>query len=126
MSCDVDAVEGQVLDDAVRVAISGVAHRRGGARHRPALEAGRVEVAEDPDPSFDQRLDLEVLLPHRPVREVLGQAGQEQVGGLEEVPIRRDDKGLSASSVMPSSLLRASGDAEARPHGKRDQPVGTS
>ena len=46
------------------------------ARDRPALEAGRVQPAEDPGAALDQGLDLEVLLPHAAVAQVLREAGR--------------------------------------------------
>ena len=58
--------------------------------------------------ALDERLDLEVFFPDRAVAQVLREASAEQVGGLEEVPVGRDDE----------ILLR---------HASRalDQPVGT-
>ena len=64
------------------------------ARDRPALEAGRVQLAEDPGAALDEGLDLELLLPHGHVAQVRGQAGLEQVDRLEEVPVGRDDEVL--------------------------------
>ena len=64
------------------------------AGDRPALVAGGVQPAEDGGAALDEGLDLEVLLPHGPVAEVLGEAGLEQVDGLEEVPVARDDEVL--------------------------------
>ena len=62
------------------------------ARDRPPLEAGRVQPPELAGPALDQRLDLEVVLPHPPVPQVLWQAGDEEVGGFEDVPVGGDDK----------------------------------
>jgi len=53
-----------------------------------------VELAEDPGAALDQRLDLEVLLPHRAVPQVLREAGLEEVDRLEDVPVRGHDEGL--------------------------------
>ena len=44
--------------------------------------------------ALDERLDLEVLFPDRAVAQVLREAGAEQVGGLEEVPVGGDDEVL--------------------------------
>ena len=51
-----------------------------------------MQSPEDPGPALDERLDLEVVFPDRPVPQVLGQAGDEEVGGLEDVTVGGDDK----------------------------------
>ena len=89
---DVDSVEGEVLDDDVGVALGHPAARLAVPGDRPTLESGRVESPEDPGAALDQGLDLEVVLPDRPVPQVLGQAGDEEVGGLEDVPVSRNDE----------------------------------
>ena len=103
---DVDAVEVQVLEDHLGVALghppAGLAVPRDG----PPLEAGRVQPTEDPGPALDERLDLEVVLPDAAVAQVRGQAGDEQVGGLEDVPVGGDDKGLVGHVNCPFRPFR--------------------
>ena len=89
---DVDAVGVEVLEDHLGVALGHPAARLAVAGDRPPLEPGRVQAPEDPGPALDQRLDLEVVLPDPPVPQVLGQAGGEEVGGLEDVPVGGDDE----------------------------------
>ncbi len=97
---DVDAVELEVLDDRLGVALGHASAGLAVAGDRPALEAGRVQAPEDPRTAFDERFDLEVVLPHAAVAQVLGEAGDEEVGGLQDVPVGRDDKGL-VRHVLP-------------------------
>jgi hypothetical protein len=78
---DVDPVGFEVFDDDLRVALGDPAACLAVPGDRPALEPWRVQSPEDPGPVLDERLDLEVVLPDRPVAQVLGQAGDEQVGG---------------------------------------------
>ena len=91
---DVDPVEVEVLEDQLGVTLGHPAPRLAVARDRPTFEPGGVQAPELPRPTFDQRLDLEVVLPDPTVPQVLGQAGDEEVGGLEDVPVGGDDKGL--------------------------------
>ena len=93
----VDAVEVHVLEDDVGIALGRAPAGLAVAGDRPALVAGGVQPPEDGGAALDERLDLEVLLPHRPIAEVLGEAGLEQVDGLEEVPVARDDEVLRRS-----------------------------
>ena len=91
--------------------VSGIALGHAPARlavagDRPALEAGRVQPPEDPRPAFDEGFDLEVVLPHAAVAQVCGEAGDEQVGGLEDVTVGRDDKGLVRHVLSHSSVHR--------------------
>jgi hypothetical protein len=46
-----------------------------------------VQPAEDAGTALDEGLDLEVLLPHTSIPQVLRQAGLEQVRRLQEVPV---------------------------------------
>ena len=91
---DVDAVEVEILEDRLGVALGHPPAGLAVARDGPPVEAGCVQAAEDPRPALDERLDLEVVLPDAAVAQVLGQAGDEEVRGLEDVPVGRDDKGL--------------------------------
>ena len=86
------------------VALGHPAARLAVAGDRPALEPGRVQAPEDPGAALDERLDLEVLLPDAAVPQVLREAGDEEVGGLEDVPVGGDDK--VASAVMVVTFLR--------------------
>ena len=125
--------EVHVLEDHLGVALGHPPARLAVAGDRPALEPGRVQPPEDPGPALDQRLDLEVLLPHAPVPQVLRQAGHEQIGGLQDVPVGGDDKLLLLSWLCPSCAGThdlAEDRARVR-HAARscprivDQPVGT-
>ena len=89
---DVDSVEGEVLEDHFGVALGHPPARLAVPGDRPPLEPGRVQSPEDPGPTLDERLDLEVVLPDRPVPQVLGQTGDEEVGGLEDVPVGGNDE----------------------------------
>ena len=89
---DVDPVEGEVLDDHFRVTLGHAAARLAVPGDRPPFEAGRVQPPEDPGPALDERLYLEVVLPHGPVPQMRGQPGDEQIGRLENVPIGGNDK----------------------------------
>ena len=129
---DVDSVEVEVLDDHVGVALGHPAARLTVAGDRPPLEAGRVQPPEDPGPALDERLDLEVVLPDRPVPQVLGQAGDEEVGGLEDVPVGGDDKLLLCHGCDLPALGRKISIPDDRPGAHAvpcarslDQPVGT-
>ena len=64
---------------------------------------GVCSLPEDAGAALDERLDLEVLLPHRAVPQVLREAGAEQVGGLEEVPVGRDDEVLLRHAMRPAA-----------------------
>jgi hypothetical protein len=88
----VDAVEVHVLEDVLGVALRRAPARLAVPRDRPALETGRVEAAEDAGAVLDERLDLEVLFPHRTVAEVLREAGLEEVDRFEQVPVPGDDE----------------------------------
>jgi hypothetical protein len=46
-----------------------------------------VQSAEHPGTTLNPRFDLEVLFPHRSITKMLRHAGDEEVGGLEKVPI---------------------------------------
>ena len=92
----------------------GVAFRHAPAglaipRDRPAFVARRVQLAEDRGAALDERLDLEVFLPHRAIAQVLRQAGAEQVGGLEEVPVRGDDEVLVDHGVTLLPVAKPTG-----------------
>jgi hypothetical protein len=89
---DVDAVEIHVLEDVFRITFRHPAPGLAVARDGPALVPGRVQLPEDPGAALDERLDLEVFLPDRAVAQVLREARAKEVGGLEEVPVRRDDE----------------------------------
>ena len=91
---DIDAVERQVLDDHLGIALGHAATGLAVPRDGPALEPGRVQAPEDPSAPFDQRLDLEVLFPDAPVPQVLGQARDKEVRRFQDVPVGGDDKGL--------------------------------
>src|SRR5207237_4126168 len=78
------------------------------ARHRPPLEAGGTNASEFPHATRDQRLDLEVLLPEAAVSQVLRQPGSEQVVGLDDVPVSRDDKVLCGHRCGLPGWKRAS------------------
>jgi hypothetical protein len=58
----------------------------------PPLEAGRVQSAEDAGAALHQRFDLEVVLPDPALPQVLRQAGDEEIRGLEDVPVGGDDE----------------------------------
>ena len=90
----VDPVEVHVVEDVLGVAFRHAPAGLAVPGDRPALVARRVQLPEDPGAALDERLDLEVLLPHRAVAQVLREAGAEQVGGLEEVPVGGDDEVL--------------------------------
>ena len=97
----VDAVEGEVLEDDLGVALRGAPAGLAVARDRPSLEARRVQTPEDARAALDERLDLEVLLPDRAVAQVLGKAGAEQVGRLEDVAVGRDDEAVAVGHARP-------------------------
>ena len=88
----VDAVEVHVLEDVLGISLGCPPPGLAVAGDRPALESRRVQAPEDPGAALDKRLDLEVLLPHRAVAEVLGQARDKQVRRLEEVAVAGDDE----------------------------------
>ena len=130
---DVDSVGFEILNDHVRVALGHPAACLTVAGDRPPLEAGSVEPAEDPGPALDERLDLEVVFPDGAVAQVLGQAGREEVGGLEDVPVGGDDKlRLCHGCDLPARGRKISipddrQGAHAVPcFSTLDQPVGTS
>ena len=80
-----------------------------------------MQLPEDPGAALDEGLDLEVLLPDRPVPQVLGQAGAEQVGRLEEVPVGRDNKVLLRQLRLPAETWFAACanlSREAKPTGR--------
>src|SRR5262249_6589037 len=81
------------------------------AGNRPALEARRVQAPEDPRAAFVEGLDLEVLLPHPAIAQVLRQARDEQIGRLQDVPVGRDDEILlrhgDVSSARPKTCAGA-------------------
>ena len=127
---DVDAVDVEVLEDHLGVALGHPAARLAVAGDRPPLEPGRVQSPEDPGPALDQRLDLEVVLPDPPVPQVLGQAGGEEVGGLEDVPVGGDDELVLCHGCdlpAPGRKISMTGRARTRYPAPRsvDQPVGT-
>ena len=64
------------------------------AGDRPPFEAGRVQAPELPGAALDQRLDLEIVFPHRPVPQVLWQPGDEEIRRFEDVPVGGNDKFL--------------------------------
>src|SRR3984957_1260164 len=74
------------------VALGHAAVRLGVARDRPPLEPRRVQPPEDPRPSLDEWLDLEVVLPDRPIPQVGRQPGDEEIGWLEDVAVGRNDE----------------------------------
>jgi hypothetical protein len=89
---DVDTVEVEVFEDHLGVALG---HSTSGLTvpgDRPPFEPGSMQSPEDPGPALDEGLDLEVVLPHGPVAQVLGQAGDEEVGRLEDVAVGGDDE----------------------------------
>ncbi len=47
---------------------------------------------EEARAALDERLDLEVVLPDPAVAQVLRQAGDEEIGGFEDVPVGGNDK----------------------------------
>ena len=104
----VDAVEVHVFEDVLGVAFGHPPARLAIPRDRPALVSRRVQFPEDARAALDERLDLEVFFPDRAVAQVLREASAEQVGGLEEVPVGRDDEILLATCLATL-----------------DQPVGT-
>ena len=89
---DIDPVESEVLDDQLGVALGHPPARLAVPGDRPALEPGRVQSPEYPGSALDERLNLEVVLPHSPVPQVLGQAGDEEIGGLQDVPVGGNDE----------------------------------
>ena len=91
---DVHPVEVEVLEDQFGVTLGHPSPRLAVPRDRPAFEPRGVQAPELPCPTFDQWLDLEVVLPDPSLPQVLGQAGDEEVGGLEDVPVGGHDKGL--------------------------------
>ncbi len=93
----VDAVEIHVLEDLLGIAFGRAALRLAIPGDRPALVARRVQPPEDARAALDERLDLEVLFPDRAVAQVLRQPRDEQVGGLEEMPVRGHDEILPHS-----------------------------
>ena len=104
----VDAVEVQVLEDPIGVAGVGGPVVVAEARDRPTLEARRVEAAEIADAALGEGLDLEVLLPDGSIPQMLREAGDEQVRGLEDVPIGRDHELLlrhRATSRRPETCF---------------------
>ena len=100
----VDAVEIHVLEHALRVARMRRPVVMAVARHRPAFEAGRANASELAHAAGHERVDLEVLLPEAPVAQVLRQAGPEEVGGLDDVAVGRDDEVLSRRSCGLSDV----------------------
>ena len=97
----VDAVEGEVLDDDLGVTLRGAPAGLAVARDRPSLEARRVQTPEHTRAVLDEGLDLEVLFPDRAVAQVLGKAGAEQVGRLEDVAVGRDDEAVAVGHARP-------------------------
>jgi hypothetical protein len=89
---DVDAVGIEVLNDHFGITLGHPPARLAVAGDRPALESGCVQPAELAGATLHERLYLEVVLPDTPVAQVLRQAGDEEVGGLQDVPVGRDDK----------------------------------
>ena len=61
-----------------------------------------MQLPEDPRAALDERLDLEVFFPDRPIAQVLREPGHEQVGRLEQVPVGRDDEvaGFAKSGMV--------------------------
>ena len=103
----VDAVEVHVFEDVLGVTFGHPPAGLAIPGDRPALVPRRVQLPEDAGAAFDERLDLEVFFPDRAVPQVLRQARAEQVGGLEEVPVRGDDKVLrSPSASCECAFLR--------------------
>jgi hypothetical protein len=84
---DVDAVEVHVLENDLGIAFGHPAAGLAITRDRPPLEPRCMQPAEDSRPTLHEWLDLEVLLPHGPVPQVLREAGAEEVGGLQEVSV---------------------------------------
>ena len=62
------------------------------ARHGPTLETRRAHACEVAHAALHERFDLEVLLPEAALTQMLREAGAEQVGGLDDVAVGRDDK----------------------------------
>ena len=89
---DVDSVESEVLDDHLGIAFGHPPARLPVPGDRPSLEPGRVKSPEDPGPALDEGLDLEVVLPDPAVPQVLGQAGDEEVGRFEDVSVGGNDE----------------------------------
>ena len=91
---DVDPVEVHVLENQFGITLGHPPSRLAVAGDRPPFETRSVQTPEEPRPAFDEWLDLEVLLPDPAIPQMLGQAGPEEVGGLEDVPVGGNDKGL--------------------------------
>ncbi len=89
---DIDAVGVEVLQNDFGVALGHPAARLAVARNGPPLEAGRVQPAELGGAALHERIDLEVVLPDAAVPQILREAGHEEVGGFEDVPVSGDDK----------------------------------
>jgi hypothetical protein len=68
-----------------------------------------VQLPEDAGAALDQRLDLEVLLPHAAVAQVLRQPGAEEIGRLEDVAVGGDDEVLLRHAVRPPDATAPAG-----------------
>ena len=94
MEGNVDTIEIHVLKDLFGIAFWHPTTRLAVTRDGPALESRSVQAAKDPGPTFNERLDLEVLFPHGAIPQMLRKTGDEQVGRLEEMPVGGDDEWL--------------------------------
>jgi hypothetical protein len=100
---DVDAVGVEILHDDFGVALGHPPARLAVARDCPALETGGVQPAELGGAALHDRLDLEIVLPDSAVPQVLREAGREEVGGLQDVPVSGDDELLlSHGCALPA------------------------
>ena len=95
----VDAVGREVLEDDLGDRPRGCAAGLAVREIRPPSNPGVCRRRKTRRTVLDERLDLEVLLPDAAVAEVLGEAGDEEVGGLEDVAVGRDHEAL----LLPSS-----------------------
>jgi hypothetical protein len=103
---DVDAVEVHVVEDELRVAFGHPPAGLAIAGDRPPLEPRAVQAPKDARAALDERLDLEVLFPDRAIAQVRREAGDEQVGRLQDVPVCRDDEVLLRHCVETSRAGR--------------------
>jgi kynurenine formamidase len=89
---DVDSVEGHIFQDLLGLTFRHPPARLAIPGDGPAIEARGVQAPEDPGAPFDEWLDLEVFLPDASIPKVFRKAGAEQIRGLEEVSIGRNNK----------------------------------
>ncbi len=98
----VDTVDRHVLEDVLRVALGCTPARLAVARDRPALVPRGVQAAKHTSAALDERLDLEVLLPHGAIAQMPRKPLAEEVGGFEEVPVTETTKSFCVMCVLPA------------------------